>query len=415
MFAKLGSVLSQWVLGLVLYPEDFAILAAVLSFQVFISSLKDGGVGKYLVQTQNYERNAYHASAFALVLNIFALLVAIAIMPLYQKSTGFNELVWLLLPILLLMPIQSAISIYQAKLRIELRFKEIAWVETISQGLQYAIIVILAFAGFGVVSTVLGICFAALFQIIAYKIKTGALISSEQFTLAIFKFYFKKCLWIIIAAIGMGLALRGNIMVLNFHPDKSGVGTYFFGYQTAVAATIIFTASFQVVVVPIMRKLIELPTEIVNLIRDYEYKILKICVPLCVLSSVLAPYLFHHAWGGRWDDAVIVFQAVMLTAPVKLLASIYGLYLEAKGMWARRAAWIFVDGFMLTCSASLYYLDNSLQYVAISLLIYRVIFSVVYVRHIAKSQFDSKGLNMSSHMILYSILSTVIFIIATWP
>ncbi len=363
MLARLAGLGTQWTLGFFFSHDDFIQLSFILAIQTLIAGLKDGGTGKYLVQTGNYDGMAYPAMRFTLGVNAFAIILALGIAPYIAKNIEGSEIVSLLLPIFLTIPLQSIASIHQARLRINREFRKIAYIETLSSTIQAVSTVIMAVLSMGVYSIVYGTIAGSVSQFIFYRVSSGGITRATSATANDFKNLFQSCKWIMLSSGAIALALRGDILIVGLSEDTARIAFYTFGTQLVFSTLSLFGSSLQTVILPTFSRLNGNTPELSSKFNEVGTTMARFSIPMLSLAAAFCPTAVHILWNGKWDNAAIVIQFFLLAYCFKMPAAVSGVLMEATGNWQSRFSTLMVESLIMALSA-IALINNTISFTA---------------------------------------------------
>lgn len=393
--AKVMAFVTQWVVGAVLAPADFASYAAVLSLQSIVGATRDAGVGKYLVQTGSYTTRAYVAALIAVIGALaLAALLGTASFAL-RAPMGQMELPMLVLPIAMGLPLQAMSSVLAAKLRLDGAYSSLARAESGSALVQAVVTISLVLAGAGAQGLVVGLGAQVLAMFCLARAAVQGGVPYQPFTPTMIREIVGATKWIVLAGIAIAMVLRGDALVLSFHESKTKVGFYFFGVQLVVAATAVLSSSLQTVLLPeFARSLVGTEGGLQRVYTEAQRRILQLSVPLTVLGVTAAPHLIHVLWKGRWDDAAIVVQGALAAFGIKVHSSVAGVALEAAGRWRLRVTTLTAEAIFLMIGSAVMFFDGSLRSLVISTTVARISASSIVLLT------STRELGLSHHSLL---------------
>lgn len=371
---KCFSLISQIFLGIYLSQEDFGIYGLVLSLTVFTSFISGGIIQKILVQ----KGKAFHDHRrYAPISTLFAVLSLICLIFLATVLTHEGRKFILVAMALLLGAagvMQALVPIQKAILLSNSRFNSVAKVETGIAGLNYLFTIPLSALGLGPYSFLLHKPFVHLFEYIKYnKILINYGLEKIQFPkIRLIKRInlleiFKEFKWLMLAAIFTAITLKGDYFVLGFFVDIYTIGLYFFAYQLSLSIGSLFTASIlNNVLLPKFSNLDSLEAK-----NQYLYRtLLVLFILFCPLFFVLGffidkPVIF--IWGDKWIESIIIIKFLLFVTPLRMVPSVFRVYLESNGKWGQGAILLGVSALGIIGAAICGGLINTSQGIAIAI------------------------------------------------
>lgn len=371
---KCFSLISQIFLGIYLSQEDFGIYGLVLSLTVFTSFISGGIIQKILVQ----KGEAFHDyRRYAPISTLFAVLSLICLIFLATVLT-FEGRKFILVAMALLLGaagvMQALVPIQKAILLSNSRFNSVAKVETGIAGLNYLFTIPLSALGLGPYSFLLHKPFVHLFEYIKYnkilinygheKIQFPKIWLIKRINLLEI---FKEFKWLMLAAIFTAITLKGDYFVLGFFVDIYTIGLYFFAYQLSLSIGSLFTASIlNNVLLPKFSNLDSLEAK-----NQYLYRtLLVLFILFCPLFFVLGffidkPVIF--IWGDKWIESIIIIKFLLFVTPLRMVPSVFRVYLESNGKWGQGAILLGVSALGIIGAAICGGLINTSQGIAIAI------------------------------------------------
>ncbi|MEO0587682.1 MAG: oligosaccharide flippase family protein, partial [Planctomycetota bacterium] len=148
--AKVASLIAQFALGWLLAEGDYAVFAAAIAVTGVVGALRNGGVAKLLVQRrEDYADIAWPLTRVALGFNLLGGTIVAGLAWPVSQQIGEPVVMWLMLLLAAAFPLNTAPTILQARLRSELRFKDLTVITMCSTILRYGSMIAFAALGFG--------------------------------------------------------------------------------------------------------------------------------------------------------------------------------------------------------------------------------------------------------------------------
>lgn len=373
VLVKLLSGLTQIVLGWYLAPEEFALYAAAVSAQIVVAGLRDAGVGRILVQRGNYDELAGWCAWGVIILNVLAIGVVYACVPVFAGLYGEANLLSVVMPVVICLPLQSFSSIYQANLRLREKFGTLGRIELVTSVFQYLFSILLVLLGAGVYGLVYGAAVGLIVQFLVLNVASGGIRFPGRFTVGPIVGIITDCRWLIVGGFLTAFALRGDYFVLGLMDDKRLLGIYYFGFQMAFTISLFFGSALQTVFLARFSKSIREGASVRAELRGALGNVAIKTGLLAFFSSVFAPEAIEAVWGDKWSAAVPIFCAVALTTPLKMCLALMGVLVESAGMWGRRALMLAVDAGITMFASSFVLFDPNIKMLVIAVVASRVL------------------------------------------
>lgn len=379
---KICTVGTQVVLGWVLSEQDFAIYGIAISLTLISSALTDGGVQKYLrQQPARYRELAGPAAVLASILAAMASMVIATLGILSDRIydiEGIRPVVLCIAAGLLLSP---PMLIARSRFAVELRFRDLAVVDTSANIARSLLMIVFALAGLGPLSLALPIPIVNCLQAAAMALWGGF----GDFTLKGTDFagvarVFRHTRWIMLSAACGTVVLRGDYLILGLLASGI-VGTYFFGFQIAASTMQIATMSAASVLLPTLSRLASDGDRLALGVERATRMASLMIAPSSGLLFLSLPFVIHAVWQGRWDAAIPVAEAVAVSTAIAGLGIIAATGTEATGGWRVKSVIDLIDGCSLIAMLMVVVdaFGEQIGPIAIAIAIQRSVFGVVNI------------------------------------
>ena len=299
------------VLGRLLVPQDFGLVAAagmVLWFALICSTL---GVGPALVQRRTVEP-AHVATAVTLSAAFGVAMAALVYLsaPLLAEALRLDGLVPVLRAFALVFPLTAIASPAEALLQRELRFRSIAAAELVSYLVGYGGIgVPMALFGFGVWSLVGA-------EYTKSIIKTGWFLWLAPRTL---RLGFDRRAGRDLLGFGSGFTITGLSNYLAFEADNfvvarslgaMALGLYSRAFELMLVPAVAIGIILEKVLLATMARVQDDPERLRRAYRRTTAALAMAVLPASVVTAVLAPEIVRVLLGPQWGGAVAPLQVL---------------------------------------------------------------------------------------------------------
>lgn len=317
---RFASLLTMIVLGRLLAPNDFGLIALASLFISFAGIFVDQGFGKALVQREVLRADHIDTAFWAAVImaGILTTLIVLAA-PLLAAGAQSRDIVpilrWLALGLLL----DSLAATPMALLEREFRFKSLAIRRVVSTVAGGAAGIGCAFAGYGVWSLVAQQLVSGVVGLIVLWSATRWRPRGGPKRIAL------RELW------PMGFGVLG-IELLGFFGSQSdrllvgaflgtqALGCYFMAMRIVGIMVEIFASIFSAVSLTTFSRL----QNDLGRLREWLYRLTgassAVTLPCFALAAALAPVLFPFVLGEQWLPSVPVFQILALLGAINSVA-----------------------------------------------------------------------------------------------
>ncbi len=342
------TVIAQVVLGILLTPSEFGLVAIAVGISLFIQTFRDGGVRELLTQQpkryDELEGSLFWLSgvinmAVSVALGLAGEVVARVYVAQGQLAhvSDLTTLVWIMAAAV---PLGTPVVVLHAKLRIDLNFRALAWFTITSGIVRYGGQIALALLDFGPMSIVLptlGVAIAETAYCVAVtgrKPWTGAM---ERWR---WPGVMRQTIWVVAASTAAGVANAGYIVVVGLFVPQAELGVYFFAISLLMQIETLVGQSVVTVLFPIMARMQDDPARqgqaAVRVLRATGLLV----APMAVALGVLWPVIDLVVFQGKWVLATIPLLILGLFYPLRtMLVAVPFAALQAQGK--------FKEGFFL--------------------------------------------------------------------
>jgi PST family polysaccharide transporter len=300
------------VLGRILSPHDFGIVAAALSVMLVVHQVRDIGIGAAIIQREDLD-DGHIGTAFAVSvymgLGLGLLLVLTA--PLIGAFYKIDESVPVLRALGLLFAIRGLSTVSVQLCRRAMNFRAIAQIDAVTYIAGSIVSIVLATQGAGPWSLVIGYLaeetLAAILYIAARR---------PVFTLRIAGDKFRDLL-----GFGLGhtliqvaniLAIHGDNFVVGRTLGAEHLGYYTRAYELIKLPAAIFTNVVGNVLFPAFSRLQHDRDQLAIGLRRATFVNALVLLPLSALLIVIAPEVIRVIMGDQWDEVVLPFRILAL-------------------------------------------------------------------------------------------------------
>jgi O-antigen/teichoic acid export membrane protein len=334
---KFASLFSQFALGWFLTKEDYGIYGMAISLGAMAAFFRETSVLKYLVQQG--DRFAQIKDTGLLVSLLFGLGSCVVLVvggEIYSELSGVDAI----MPICVILGVGFVLGfplpVLRASSSIKAEYAKAACRESSCHVLNQLAIIPLAVIGLGPLSFVAARPFILLLEVFLF-LRAGLDVAIVGFwhrvTFSEVKAMLWSLRWLMLSALFVTFALRGDYFVLGLLVDPYVVGIYFFGYQLSAAVGNLITAAMDRILLPEFTRNV---TDTSYLQRQFDFSIKLIgciAIPICTLCAIISPIGIHILWQAKWDQAAIVTQVLLFVMSVRFINPILKSLLEARGRW----------------------------------------------------------------------------------
>ncbi|CAG1010726.1 Teichuronic acid biosynthesis protein TuaB [Phycisphaerales bacterium] len=314
------SLANSIVLGRLLGNNAWGTYAIAIAASSVAAAFRDGGMRQLLLQRQReYETLVGPVFWIALLCNSACALLLALTAPLiasYSQNPETATLVWVIATSL---PISTPGIILQAKLSIDMRFKAISNIQTVSGTIRFGGAILLAVLGFGAVSFVLPLLGCAVAEwAMGWWLCRDHLWNRAPRT-NLWLTLFKSSWWLMAGALGTSLLYLGGNLVMKAFVPLGVVGAYFFAYSIIGQVWIIVSANLNAVFLSAMAKIAGEPARLAAAAPRALRQTMLLAGPMAAGLAVTFPALETLFWDGHKADSVNAVLVQGIFYPVTIL------------------------------------------------------------------------------------------------
>ena len=312
---KLCTAGSTIVIAYFLSPSDYGVARTALSLVVFLA-LPPLAMGDVLVaRSRRSDYWAGPARRLALQIAAGSTIVTLCAIPVVLLAIDTVDRVWLgaLLAVLSIRPLLQALRVVpMAKLRRDLRFRLIAVIDGLIQLAATLISVGFAAAGAGPAAIVIPQIIREAVTAVLY-LRIGTKIQPRRIPRA----HVRALLWTYLTGAGAGyvhgLVMNVPLLAVVLLAGDTQAGLFGFAFMLAIQANSIILARLGVILQPILGRLQrERARQVAGFLRSARV-LAALCVPMCLLQTILAEPMFRLLLEPKWEPAIFAFQALSLS------------------------------------------------------------------------------------------------------
>lgn len=313
--AKALGFVCQLSLAWFLTKEDYGVYAIAISLSVFLSVLRDGGLPMVLEQKGN-QFDLFAGPVFWMMLAMNAgtgLLIALIARPAAQLY-HIPELVGVITLFAITVPLSVLPSVLSVRLAINLKFRELGFIQVVSAITRNGLLLLFAWSGFGARSLLLPLLITNITDTLMLWTVTRYLPWTMPPRFRLWPELFRSGRWVLLGTFAIGFGNNGAYFLLGKFLPSDLVGTYFFAYQIVVQLGVLLSDNvYQVLAASFARMSYDLPRIRAAVPRALSAVVLVGATASLSIASVYEP-LERALWHGKWSGA---------TYPVYILAVVW--------------------------------------------------------------------------------------------
>lgn len=375
---KLATIGCQILLGWLLLPQDYAVFAIANSTAAMFSVFQKAGIQEILIQQQkNHDRLAGTAMFLALAMSTaVAVILMVLAFPLSQKY-AMPELKSLFQVIALALPITAAAEQACVQLQIQMRFREIARVETMAGVVLNLLMALFAWCGMGPLSFVYPLVAVAILRLVAYAKLAPHMPRPDVKSLRAAYGFLKAGTWVILGAISMTIAEQGQFLVISRLASPEVLGAYYFGFRLADQTRSLMGFNMGKVLMASFSKINESRCRIQNAFLLTVRSANLVILPLSVLIALTAPCIETLVWHGKWASAMLAAQLITVSTPMAILSIIGRTSMKSTGCFRLWAITGWMDALGTMSAALIGTLGKSVLSIAVAIAAYKAVMGLL--------------------------------------
>lgn len=329
----LVQLLNIVVLARLLPPEEYGLMAMALVVVNLAMLVRDLGTSAAIIQRKDLSDRTINAVFW---LNIY-MGVSICVLMIFLSSYisnffGEEKLQFIILLLAFSFPLGSSSATHLSLLERNSEFRKVAWIEINSSLLSFAVAVVMAMMGFGVLSLV--------FQIITLNLlSTVQLWLASEWRPSARKLWDKEELKSIF---GFSANLTGfnfinyfsrnaDSMIIGHFMSSVILGAYSLAYRIMLFPLQSFTFVITRSLFPILSRSQDDPEKVKIIYCDVFYYILLIVMPLMLGMAFLSKEFIFVVFGNEWILSAEVLFWLAPTAIIQSVLSVSGTIFMSKG------------------------------------------------------------------------------------
>lgn len=360
---KLATFIAQVVCGKLLTDDDLGLVAMAVAASKLLTICQDGGVRDLLVQSkpEDYEKLAGRVFWFAGAFNMsVALLIAALSYPLSVWYYHRPELIPMLLMMAVSVPLGTPGAVLQAKLRVDLRFRGLSWLNLLSALLRQGSTICFAMVGLGARSFILPqvLCSAAE-SVIAWWLTRDSIWRRPAEPSRWWELY-QKTKWLIFGSVANLLIDRGPYLVMQPVLVAGGAtvdlatrttGDYFWAYEMTGQVGVLLSYNMQLVLTPVLARLKDdLGRMAQATLRAMAGLMMVGSLASLGLAVVMDP-MEKLIFDGKWASATPAVAVFGIFFPFRILYGLSTAVLVARGHTKAWCVTSFMEGIAFTLAA----------------------------------------------------------------
>jgi O-antigen/teichoic acid export membrane protein len=353
ILSNIARIVVLAILGRLLAPQDFGVVAAAMTVIMFVSLLRDFGVGLALVQRQDLEPEHIEVAFTMTVIQGFVLtaIVALTAGPIadFFEMEHSTDIVRALSVLFVL---RSVAIVPNFMLQREMRFRALSLIDVGAYLVGATTSIVLAFTGAGAWSLVIG-----------YAVETALGVAAMVYLAPPpprLRWHRRHLRELLGFGIGKSLAnlanyfaTQGDYMVIGRVLDKTQLGLYQRAYELVRFPSSVFRSVAGSVLFSAFAKVQNDPERMGRVFRRTTFATAIVLLPASMGLIVLAPEVIRILMGAQWDGAVWPFRIMALTMLFRTTTKLGGLVGRSSGEMYTIAKWQVIYAILVIGGAAI--------------------------------------------------------------
>jgi O-antigen/teichoic acid export membrane protein len=349
VLGKFLALAAQIVLGWKLNEDQMAAIALATAVAGFVMVCREAGMRELIVQQgrERYESLAGPTFWLAYTYNLAAacaiFLVSLPVARLVGRDVQLPPLLWLMA---LALPVGTLSGMLLNKLRLGLEFRGIARISVVGNIVRQCTVMLLAFAGLGIMSIGWAMLAAAAFEsIFAWRLTRESLwLRPAERT--IWPGLMRQSRWLMFASLATFAVDWGPFLLLEplGLAPREQCGLFFWGFNATAQVGILLGWNLMVVLTPTFQRLNDDPArQREAMLRAVRALMIVGSIASVGLAAVFEP-LEKLLWNGKWAAGTPAVVILGIFFPWRITYGIASALLQAQGRFRAYAAMTAIEG-----------------------------------------------------------------------
>lgn len=338
-------VLSVAYLARKLTPEDFGIIAILVSYFTIISIFTEFSFGSNIIQRKECSKDFISTGILIVfLLSGFVFFINLFLFPIYSHLFNIESFfTYTLLAFLgLILPLSNIADALALK---DLKFKKTFIAALFSNIFGVLLIpILLEMMGMGINALVAGAILAPLIKLIFL---INEIYSKINFRFNLKDFYsgIKFSIYFTFAKFLSMASLQGDRVILGLQMSNHAVGIYSRGQYFSQAVINLLTVGLERVIFPVLSKTSKVDEKV-----EWFYELIKVTSLLTILASITLIYysetLVQLMLGPKWNEVIPIAQVLAILVYLRSLDKIAAIYMRTDEYVKERFLFQFILTFI---------------------------------------------------------------------
>jgi len=330
-------LVAQVILATILTAHDFGLFALVVAVSYMLSSVGNFGIKTLMAQRTPDEIAGLRTAVFRAGMWAAALsgLLLVAISPFVSRLVDEPDLEGLLLVTAATFLFKPYTAIATAALQARLRFARVAWALLAATAAHYVVAIILAEAGLGALSLVIGTQVNAVVMVAALWVLSRREDAAPAVASVTTRRAAAMARWPLAGEVAMDATGRIDFLMLGLFVPTEVVGMYYFAFQLVLRLNELLTGVARNVLFPALAQIPDHhERQAAGVLRAGTLLALAGGAAAAALIASLFP-IEEILWGGRWEGAVPAMMLLASVAPGQAVQAAVEQLLKARARFRR--------------------------------------------------------------------------------
>lgn len=347
---KLISLIAQLVLAWLLLPEDFGKISIAAAVTSIIFLIQNFGLSDLLISRGKMFDRIYN---LAKSISALTAIICFVVTVIVAFGAGFiyndDEITKLILLFSIVIPFNTMSVVSDAKLRIDLRFKELSIVRVTEFLISQTTIIVLVLFGVGIYSFVLGPILSSIVRYF-WLVNLAGITHRFRLTYHHWKYLVSNSFYGFIHSVCQTIIRQSDYLILALFVSQTEVGIYFMAYSLSVQVIGVLVNSLSPVLFP---ALMIIPVEEKGKIKGVLLKITGVFAILGMpfafwQASIIKPLILIF-FEEKWYDTILLVQILSLGIGFNVVSSLWAPALKLKSLYKKQMRFSFFSMLFFLC------------------------------------------------------------------
>jgi len=340
---KVVTTIGQMILGMILVPEDYGLVALTYMFGTASVLIQQGGLHEVLIKRKrHFHRWANSAFWMSMCLGVVGCAIMVAFAPVAGTLCDDDRLTRLMLIMALFFPIDAFCTVPLALAHGRMQFRFIAAVQLGQSVVAVSLSILLAMLDWGPFAAIAPRPVVPLIGAIAYWIKAPVpLRRGLQFRR--WRYLVGDSALVFAAnCCDMAILYLGTL-ALSVAYNKSVVGDYFFMFNLSLQTMVLISLRLRGVLFPALSTLADDPQRQSRAFLRALRLISFVVLPACLLQAALSDAGVRAIYAGRWSHAIPMLQVLSIGMAIRSVGWPAVSMLQAQGRFGTRLVLVIIS------------------------------------------------------------------------